>query len=69
MGSDARRETLLGPAARPLLIKVISQLRPEFDPVAVGGAVERIVLSGEECTEKNQLWQEIKDALADLENA
>lgn len=67
--TDPRRDDLLGPAARPVLIKVISQLRPELDPISVGGAVERIVLNNEEGGEIDALWKEINEALIDLEKS
>jgi hypothetical protein len=57
---------LLGPAARPLLITIILGLRPDLDPVVVGGAVERIVLSDENSHDHALLWNEVETVLAEL---
>lgn len=62
-GEESR---LLGSAVRPLLIIIILRLRPELDPVTVGGAVERIALSGEENLDAMRLWQEIETVLTEL---
>jgi hypothetical protein len=62
---DASR--LLGSAVRPLLITVILRLRPEYDPIAVGWAVERIALSGEELQDSALMWSELERALSELQ--
>jgi hypothetical protein len=51
-----------------LLIRVIVRLRPDLHPVAVGGAVERIALCGEDpgAWASAQTWQEVEDALSEL---
>lgn len=64
--AGSERGVLLGSAARPVLITVIEWLRPDLDPVAVGGAVERIVLCSEEAHDIGLLWEEVRAALAEL---
>jgi hypothetical protein len=65
---DPSSPGLPGRAVRPLMLRVIVRLRPDLDPVAVGGAVERIALCAEDpgAWTRPRTWQEVEDALTEL---
>lgn len=54
--------------ARPLLITVITSLRPDLDRMAVSAATERIVLATEALDVSPTLWGEVAEALEELQS-
>ena len=64
--AESEHGVLLGSAVRPLLIYIILRLRSDLNTVTVGGAVERIVLSGEEAKDTAIFWQEAERVVSEL---
>lgn len=59
--ADALRQSV-----RPLMITVISTLRPDLHPTAVGAAVERLVLECETRADPAGFWPEVGLILGEL---
>lgn len=57
---------LLGPAARPLLLTVIRDLRPDLSPPRVAQAVDRLLARAEQTRDPTVLWRAVRAVLLDL---
>ncbi len=65
MGGETQKEDPFIGVARPLLMTVITTLRPDLPPIAAGMAVEQIVLELDVGHEMNY-WETVRLILADL---
>ncbi len=65
MASESQGEDLFGRVARPLLMTVITTLRPDLHPVASGMAVEQLILELD-VLEDEAYWRTVQDILARL---
>ena len=65
MGGEAYREDSLIMVARPLLMTIMTTLRPDLPSIAVGMAVEQILLELE-TDRREEYWLAVKLILSDL---
>lgn len=67
MGGNSYREDSLILVARPLLTTIMTTLRPDLSPIAVGMAVEQIVLETDvDVDRREEYWLTVRFILSDL---
>jgi hypothetical protein len=67
MGGNSYREDSLILVARPLLTTIMTTLRPDLSPIAVGMAVEQIVLETDvDVDRREEYWSTVRFILSDL---
>lgn len=65
MGGEPYREDSLMMVARPLLMTIMTTLRPDLSSIAVGMAVEQILLELE-TDRREEYWLAVELILSDL---